>query len=106
MHAQHARQISRALFNGHHKKDRKRLGKTDDLSVSLFHPGHILRSVLRARDSFIVESVTVRHHIRVLSRGRKRRAFQNRDRVMWPLSRRVWQDRRKPLAVVQPVTVI
>jgi hypothetical protein len=40
------------------------------------------------------------------SRGRKRPALKNQDRMVWILLRRVWQGARKPLVIVQPETVI
>jgi putative transposase len=67
---------------------------------------HLIRGPLRTRESLILENVALRHQLQVLSRGKKRPALKNRDRLVWILLRRVWQGWRKPLVIVQPETVI
>ena len=67
---------------------------------------HLALAPLRARQALILENVVLRHQVQVLSRGRKRPTLKNRDRMLWILLRRVWQDWRKPLVIVQPETVI
>ena len=66
---------------------------------------HLIRRSLRTRESLILENVALRHQLQVLSRGRRRPALKNRDRMVWILLRRVWQRWRKPLVIVQPETV-
>ena len=67
---------------------------------------HLIRGPLRSRETLILENVALRHQLQVLSRGRKRPALKNRDRMVWILLRRVWQGWRNPLVIVQPETVI
>ncbi len=67
---------------------------------------HSSRGPLRSRESLILENVSLCHQLHVLSRGRKRPALKNRDRMVWIFLRRSWQDWRKPLVIVQPETVI
>jgi hypothetical protein len=67
---------------------------------------HRIRGPLRNRESLILENVALRHQLHVLSRGRKRPALKNRDRMVWIFLRRVWQGWRRPLVIVQPETVI
>jgi hypothetical protein len=67
---------------------------------------HLIRVPPRTRKSLVLENVALRHQLQVLSRGRKRPALKNRDRMVWILLRCVWQGWRKPLVIVQTETVI
>ena len=67
---------------------------------------HLIRGPLRSRESLILENVALRHQLQVLSRGRKRPALKNQDRMVWIFLRRIWKGWRKPLVIVQPETVI
>ena len=66
---------------------------------------HLIRAPPRTRELLILENVALRHQLRILSRGRKRPTLKHQDRIVWILLRRVWQDWRKPLVIVQPETV-
>ena len=67
---------------------------------------HLIRGPLRDREALILENVALRHQLQALSRGRKRPALKNHDRMVWILLRRAWQGWRKSLVIVQPETVI
>ena len=56
--------------------------------------------------SLTLENLALRHQLRVLNRGGKRPALKNRDRLLWVLLRKYWPDRRRPLLIVKPDTVI
>ena len=64
---------------------------------------HLIRGPLRSRESLILENAALRHPLQVLSRGRKRPALKNQDRMVWILLRRVWQVWGKPLLSVADV---
>ena len=67
---------------------------------------HLIRGPLRDREALILGNVALRHQLQVLSRGRKRPALKNQDRMVWIFLRRIWKGWRKPLVIVQPETVI
>ena len=67
---------------------------------------HLILAPWRSRQTLILENVALRHQLQVLNRGKKRPRLRNRDRLLWILLRRTWPGWRRPLAIVQPETVI
>ncbi|MBU1471304.1 MAG: hypothetical protein KJ723_11520, partial [candidate division Zixibacteria bacterium] len=51
-----------------------------------------------------MENLALRHQLNVLKRDVKRPRLKNRDRLLWVMLVRLWNDWRKPLILVQPET--
>jgi hypothetical protein len=70
---------------------------------------HVVRTVaaarfaLSTRRDLLLESLALRHQLRVLARSNSR--FCASDRLLWLILRRVWPRWRAALAVVQPATI-
>jgi hypothetical protein len=56
----------------------------------------LIQGPLRTRESLILKNVALRHHLQVLSRGRKRPTLKNQDRMVWSLRLRAVQFGRTP----------
>jgi len=67
---------------------------------------HTFISALRSHRALALENLALRHQLDVLKRNVKRPCLKNRDRALWVLISRLWDDWRKPLTIVQPNTVI
>lgn len=65
-----------------------------------------LLSALRSHRALALENLALRHQLNVLKRDVKRPRLKNRDRLLWVMLVRLWNDWRKPLILVQPETVI
>ncbi|UCG50456.1 MAG: transposase [Candidatus Latescibacterota bacterium] len=65
-----------------------------------------LLSALKSDRALVLENLALRHQLDVLQRNAKRPRLTNRDRTLWVILSRVWDDWRNPLTVVQPETVI
>ena len=65
-----------------------------------------LISALRSHRALALENLALRHQLEVLNRNAKRPRLTNQDRTLLVLISRLWPDWRKPLALVQPDTVI
>ncbi|UCF05899.1 MAG: transposase [bacterium] len=63
-------------------------------------------SALRSHRALALENLALRHRLDVLQRNAQRPRLKNRDRTLWIILSRLWPDWRKPLAMVQPETVI
>ena len=63
-------------------------------------------SALRSHRALALENLALRHQLDVLQRNTKRPRLTNQDRTLWVILSRLWPDWRKPLALVQPETVI
>ncbi len=63
-------------------------------------------SALRSHRALALENLALRHQLEVLQRNTNRPRLTNRDRTLWVILSRLWPDWRKPLALVQPETVI
>ena len=63
-------------------------------------------SALRSHRALALENLALRHQLEVLQRNTKRPRLTNKDRTLWVILSRLWQDWRKSLSVVQPETVI
>ncbi len=63
-------------------------------------------SALRSHRALALENLALRHQLEVLGRNAKRPRLTNQDRTLWIILSRLWPDWRKPLALVQPETVI
>ena len=63
-------------------------------------------SALRSHRALAMENLALRHQLNVLKRDVKRPRLKNRDRLLWVMLVRLWNDWRKPLILVQPETVI
>jgi hypothetical protein len=63
-------------------------------------------SALRSHHALTRENLALRHQLEVLKRNTKRPRLENRDRLFGIIHVRFWNDRRKPLILVQPETVI
>ena len=69
----------------------------------------ILRTVisaLRSHRALALENLALRHQLEVLQRNAKKPRLTNRDRTLWIVLSRFWAGWRKPLALVQPETVM
>jgi putative transposase len=53
-----------------------------------------------------MENLALRHQLEVLKRNTKTPRLKNRDRLLWVVLVRLWNDWRKPLIFVQPETII
>jgi transposase InsO family protein len=65
-----------------------------------------LFSALRSHRALALENMALRHQLDVLKRNAKRPRLKNRDRLLWVMISRIWDDRRKPLILFKPDTVI
>ena len=65
-----------------------------------------LRDLLRPRRDLLLENLALRQQINVLRRGNPKPAFRLLDRLFWIVLMRTWEGWRRPLALVQPETVI
>jgi putative transposase len=65
-----------------------------------------LFSALKSRRALTLENLALRHQLDVLQRNAKRPRMRDRDRALWVLLARVWDNWRNPLSLVQPDTVI
>jgi len=63
-------------------------------------------SALRSHRALALENLALRHQLEVLERNTKKPRSKIRDRVLWVLLSRFWNDWRMPLIMVQPDTVI
>jgi len=63
-------------------------------------------SALRSHRALALENLALRHQLDVLQRNTKKPRLKNRDRALWVIISRLWDDWRKPLALVQPETVV
>ena len=63
-------------------------------------------SALRSHHALTLENLALRHQLNILQRNRKKPRLRNRDRLFWLVLSRIWGDWRKPLILVQPVTVV
>ncbi len=69
----------------------------------------ILRTIfssLKSHRSLALENLALRHQLDVLKRNTKTPRLKNRDRALWVVLSRFWQDWRVPLVIVQPKTVV
>ena len=70
---------------------------------------HVVRAVAAIRFAWstrrdlLLESLALRHQLRVLARSNRR--FHPSDRLLWLVLRRVWPRWRAALVLVQPATV-
>ncbi len=67
---------------------------------------HTLLAALKFRQALVLENLALRHQLDVLQRNAKRPRLTNQDRTLWVILSKSWPDWRRPLAVVQPETVI
>ncbi len=67
---------------------------------------HTLRDLLRPHHDLLLENLALRQQINVLRRNNPKPAFRLRDRLFWVVLCRWWEGWRRPLALVQPETVI
>jgi len=67
---------------------------------------NILRDHLRPRSDLPLENLALRQQINVLRRDNPKPAFRLCDRLFWIVLMRTWAGWRRPLALVQPATVI
>jgi putative transposase len=67
---------------------------------------HTMRDILRPRGDLLLENLALRQQINVLRRGNPRPAFRLRNRRFWIVLMRSWAGWRRPLALMQPETVI
>ena len=66
-----------------------------------------LGSMFRARSALQLENLALRHQIGVLKRSvGKRPKLTAADRLFWVFLRRIWDNWRSALNIVQPATVI
>ena len=65
-----------------------------------------LISALRSHRALALENLALRHQLEVLKRNTKTPRLKNRDRLLWVVLVRLWNDWRKPLIFVQPDTII
>lgn len=65
-----------------------------------------LISALRSHRALALENLALRHQLEVLKRNTKTPRLKNRDRLLWVVLVRLWNDWRKPLIFVQPETII
>ena len=65
-----------------------------------------MSSMLRSRETLILENAALRHQIEVLQRNSTRPALLWRDRAFWDILSCLWPDWRRSLYIVQPETVI
>ena len=65
-----------------------------------------LFSMLRSRESLILENAALRHQIHVLQRNGSRPRLRWRDRAFWDVLSSLWPGWRRSLFIVQPETVI
>ena len=63
-------------------------------------------SALRSHRALTLENLALRHQLAVLQRNAKRPRLTNRDRTLWIILSRLWDDWRRPLTLVRPETVI
>jgi putative transposase len=66
----------------------------------------LLGSLIRSRQSLVLENFALRHQLYVLQRPRSRIRLKKRDRLVWIVLSRIWRDWRRSLTIVQPETVI
>lgn len=62
-----------------------------------------VRFALSTRRDLLLESLALRHQLRILARSNRR--FRPSDRLLWLLLRRWWPRWREALVLVQPATV-
>jgi len=67
---------------------------------------NILRDLLRPRSDLLLENLALRQQINVLRRDNPKPALRLRDRLFWIVLMWTWAGWRRPLALVQPATVI
>jgi len=65
-----------------------------------------LLSALRSHRALALENLALRHQLEVLKRNTKRPHIENRDRILWLMLARFWNDWRRQLLFVQPETVV
>jgi putative transposase len=65
-----------------------------------------LFSALRSHRALALENLALRHQLDALKRNAKRPCLKNRDRLLWVMLVRLWNNWRKQLLFVQPETVI
>jgi putative transposase len=65
-----------------------------------------LISALRSHRALALENLALRHQLEVLKRNAKKPHIRNRDRLLWVILSRLWNDWRKPLIFVRPETVV
>jgi hypothetical protein len=66
-----------------------------------------LRSIFWSRAAVELEILALRHQIGVLQRAAKKRPkLTPRDRLLWVVLSRLWNDWRSALVIVKPETVI
>ena len=65
-----------------------------------------LLSALRSHRALALENLALRHQLDVLKRNAKKPHLTNRDRILWIILSRFWNEWRKPLVFVQPETVV
>ncbi|NIO28950.1 MAG: transposase [Candidatus Latescibacteria bacterium] len=63
-------------------------------------------SALRSHRALALENLALRDQLNILQRHTKKPRFQNRDRRLWIILARIWNDWRRSLTLVQPETVI
>jgi transposase InsO family protein len=63
-------------------------------------------SMLKSRETLILENAALRHQIEVLQRNSTRPALRWRDRAFWDILSCLWPDWRRSLFIVQPDTVV
>ena len=66
----------------------------------------LLRDLLRPRRDLMLENLALRQQINVLRRGNPRPALRLRARLFLVVLMRTWAGWRRPLALVQPETVV
>ena len=65
-----------------------------------------LRAVLKSRRSLALENLALRQQLAAYARTQKRPRLKPQEWAFWVALSRAWQDRRSPLALVKPSTVI
>ena len=65
-----------------------------------------LRVLLHDRHALVVENLLLRQQLAVVLRARPRPRLRRRDRVFWAVARRLCDDWRRHLLLVQPETVL
>ncbi len=76
------------------------------IDIMLFVILRTLHSALKSRRALTLENLALRHQFDVRQRNAKRPRMRDRDRALWVLLVRVWDNWQNSLAFVQPDTVI
>ena len=67
---------------------------------------HSLHGLGRSRSDLVLENVSLRQQIAVLTKARGRPRWQAEERLLWVALRRAWQRWQDALVIVKPETVV